>query len=183
MLVKSEGAIKNGFFRDTGNIGHTRHMTNKLKRKPSIMDTPETLATLSTQNKRQKKRVSQNKRGSQEWTLQRHWLHWAHKTQEQYIKEKTDGVINNGHIRDIGNNGHTRHRTNKLKGKLKRQSRMDTSETLATFGKQDTGQKQTKHIWTTPVPKTNTHIVQRQNIDEQLKYMVAHFLGLVQALQ
>ena len=212
MLVKSEGAIKNGFFRDTGNIGHTRHMTNKLKRKPSIMDTPETLATLSTQNKRQKKElvktkgaiknghsrdtgniehtkqrtnknVRENRRGNQEWTLQRHWLHWAHKTQEQYIKEKTDGEINNGHIRNIGNNGHTRHRTNKLKGKLKRQSRMDTSETLATFGKQDTGQKQTKHIWTTPVPKTNTHIVQRQNIDEQLKYMVAHFLGLVQALQ
>jgi hypothetical protein len=58
MFEKSEGAIKNGFFRDTGNIGHTRHMTNKLKRKPSIMDTPETLATLSTQNKRQKKECS-----------------------------------------------------------------------------------------------------------------------------
>jgi hypothetical protein len=58
-----------------------------------------------------------------------------------------------------------------------------TSETLATFGKQDTGQKQTKHIWITSVPKTNTNILQRQNIDEQLKYMVAHFLGLVQALQ
>ena len=43
---------------------------------------------------------------------------------------------------------------------------MDTPETLAIFGKQNAEQKQAKHIWTTPVPKANTNIVQRQNIDE-----------------
>ena len=111
MLVKSEGAIKNGFFRDTGNIGHTRHMTNKLKRKPSIMDTPETLATLSTQNKRQKKELV-----------------------------KTKGAIKNGHSRDTGCIGHTKHRNNTLKRKPMGRSIMDTSEILATMGTQDTGQ-------------------------------------------
>ena len=29
MLEKTEGTIKNGQSRDTGNVGHTRHRTNK----------------------------------------------------------------------------------------------------------------------------------------------------------
>ena len=31
MLEKTEGAIKNGLSRDTGNVGHTRHKTNTNK--------------------------------------------------------------------------------------------------------------------------------------------------------
>ena len=29
MLENTEGAIKNGQFKETGNIGYTRHMANK----------------------------------------------------------------------------------------------------------------------------------------------------------
>ena len=53
MLEKTEGEIKNGQSRDTGNIGYTRHRTNKCQRKPkwqSRMDNSETLATLGTQD-------------------------------------------------------------------------------------------------------------------------------------
>ena len=60
-------------------------MANKLKRKPqgqSRMDTPETLATLSTQSKGQKK-----------------------------MSEKTESEITNGHSRDTGNIWQTKHRT------------------------------------------------------------------------
>ena len=27
--------------------------------------------------------IRENRRGNQEWTIQRHWQHWAHKTQEE----------------------------------------------------------------------------------------------------
>ena len=27
--------------------------------------------------------VRKNRRGNQEWTIQRHWQHWAHKTQNE----------------------------------------------------------------------------------------------------
>ena len=54
---KTEGGIKNGQSRNTGNIVHTRYRTkknktNKRQRKPkgkSRMDNPETLATFCTQ--------------------------------------------------------------------------------------------------------------------------------------
>ena len=36
------------------------------------MDSPETLATLDTQNTGQIN-VRENRRGNQEWTIQRHW--------------------------------------------------------------------------------------------------------------
>ena len=42
-LEKTEGAIKNGQSRDTGNIEYARHRTNKRSRKPngqSRMDDP-----------------------------------------------------------------------------------------------------------------------------------------------
>jgi hypothetical protein len=54
-LEKTKGAIKNGQFRDTGNIGYTRHMT----------------------------KVRENQRSNQECTVQRHWQHWVHKTQDE----------------------------------------------------------------------------------------------------
>ena len=53
MLEKAEGAIKNEESRDTDNIGHTRHRTNKCQRKlkgQSRMKNPETQTTLGTQD-------------------------------------------------------------------------------------------------------------------------------------
>ena len=38
--------------------------------------------------------------GNQEWTIKRHWQHWAH-----------NRPIKNGQSRDTGNIGHTRHST------------------------------------------------------------------------
>ena len=55
-LEKTKETIKNGQPRDTGNIGYRRHGT--------------------------KGRV--NQRDNQEWTTQRHWQHWAHKTQDKW---------------------------------------------------------------------------------------------------
>jgi hypothetical protein len=46
------------------------------------MDNPETLTTLGTQDTEQIN-VRENRRGNKEWTIQRHWLHWAHKTQDK----------------------------------------------------------------------------------------------------
>ena len=63
MLENTEGAIKNGQSRETGNIGYTRHRTNKTKtiqrnwqhrvhktqdEDKQNKDNPETLATLGT---------------------------------------------------------------------------------------------------------------------------------------
>ena len=56
--------------------------------------------------------------------------------------EKTEGAIKNGQSRDTKNIGHM---TNKCQRKLKGQSRMDNSETLAKLGTQDTGRRQIKH--------------------------------------
>jgi hypothetical protein len=99
-------AIKNGQSRDTGNIGYTRHRTKTNKT-----------------------------RGHQEWTIQRHWQHWVHKTQDKDKQNKgpsrmdnpetlatldtqdtgqrqiKQGAIKNGQSRDTGNIGHTKHRT------------------------------------------------------------------------
>jgi nitrogen fixation-related uncharacterized protein len=85
-LEKTKGATKNGQYRDTGNIGQTK------------MVNTETLETL----------------GKQEWSIQKHWKHWANK---------------NGQYRDTGNIG---------------QPRMVNTETLETLGKQDTGRRETK---------------------------------------
>jgi hypothetical protein len=74
-LEKTDGANKNGQSRNTGNSW----------RKPtgqSRMDNPEILET-----------VRENRRGKQEWTIQRHW---------QQL-EKTDGANKNGQSRDTGN--------------------------------------------------------------------------------
>ena len=51
------------------------------------MDNPETLATLCTQDtgRRQTKQINvrENRRGNQEWTIQNHWQHYVHKTQDE----------------------------------------------------------------------------------------------------
>ena len=73
-------------------------------------------------------RRRENRRGNQQWTIQRHWQHWPHKmkripkgqstmdnpetlaTLTTQNEEKTEGAINNGQSRDTGNIGHTRRR-------------------------------------------------------------------------
>ena len=60
--------------------------------------------------------VRENRRGNQEWTIQRNWQHWVHKTQDedkQNIEtlEKTEVAIKNGQFRETGNVGYIRHRT------------------------------------------------------------------------
>jgi hypothetical protein len=66
----------------------------------SRMDNSETLATLSTQDtgrgQTKQKNVRENWRGNQEWTIQRHWQHWVHKTQgedKQNKKQKTKRIV------------------------------------------------------------------------------------------
>ena len=84
------------------------------------MDNPEKLPTLGTQDtgRRQTKKINvrENRRGNQEWTIQRYYQHWVQKTQDEdkqnkYTLEKTEGVIKNGQPRETGNIRYTRHRT------------------------------------------------------------------------
>ena len=51
MLENTEGAIKNGQSRETGNIGYTRQIN-----------------------------VREYRRGNQKWTIQRNWQHRIHRT-------------------------------------------------------------------------------------------------------
>ena len=54
-LEKTEGAIRNGQSGETDNIGYTRHRT----------------------------KVREIRRDNREWTIQRNWQHWVHKTQDK----------------------------------------------------------------------------------------------------
>ena len=58
----------------------------------SRMDNPEKLETLGTQDtgRRQTKQINvrENRRGNQEWTIQRTWQHWVHKTQDEDKQNK-----------------------------------------------------------------------------------------------
>ena len=44
------------------------------------MDTPKKLVTMGTHDTEQIN-VRENRRSNKEWTLQRNWQHWVHKTQ------------------------------------------------------------------------------------------------------
>ena len=68
-----QGAIKNGQYRDTGNIWvHKTQDEDKQNKGSSRMDNPETLATFGYTRHRTR---ANKTRGNQEWTIQRHWQH------------------------------------------------------------------------------------------------------------
>ena len=79
------------------------------------MDNPEKLATFGTQDtgRRQTKL-----RGNEEWSIQRNWQHWVHKTQDE--DKQHWGAIKNGQSRETGKIGHARHRRKTKHRKLKR---------------------------------------------------------------
>jgi hypothetical protein len=58
-----------------------------IQNRPSRIDNPETLVTRSTQDKGQIN-VRENQRSYQEWTIQRNWQHWTHKTQDEDKQNK-----------------------------------------------------------------------------------------------
>jgi hypothetical protein len=77
MLEKTEEIIKNGQSRDTGNIGLTKTQDE---------DNPETLATLGSQDTGRRQFRDTGNIGltrHRTKTIQRHWQHWAHKTQDE----------------------------------------------------------------------------------------------------
>ena len=81
----NQRAIKNGQYRDTGNIGYIKTQnkyTLEITKGQSRMDNPETLATLGTQDT------------------------------EKILVRDNQRAIKNGQSRDTGNIGYTRHRTN-----------------------------------------------------------------------
>ena len=131
------------------------------------MDNPEALSTLSTQDTGQinirenrkgnqewtiqrhstlstevtwERNARENRGDNQEWTIQRHCQHWVHRTQDTYTLEKTEGAIKNGQSRDTGSIEYARHRKNKRLRKPNGQSRMDNPETLSTLSTRETGQ-------------------------------------------
>ena len=87
MLENTKGAITNIQSRETGNIEYTD--TGQIN-------------------------VREYQRGNQKYTIQRHWQHKVHKTQDKYTSENTKGAIKNIQSRETDNIGYKRHRTNKL---------------------------------------------------------------------
>ena len=105
LCTQDTGTIKNEQSRDNGNIVYTRHRDNQewtiqrwwqhcvhKTQGQSRMNNPEMMATLCTQDagtiKNEQSRDNGNigytrHRGNQEWTIQRWWQYWVHKTQGQ----------------------------------------------------------------------------------------------------
>ena len=83
--MEYQGAIKNRQCREPGNIGYTRHRTNKRQGIPkgqSKIDNPEKLATQGTQDTRQIN-AREYQRGNQKQTIPRTWQHRVHKKQDK----------------------------------------------------------------------------------------------------
>ena len=112
MSEKTEGAIKNEQYRDTGNI---------WVHKTQDEDNTETLATFGTQDTgRRQYRDTGNIWVHKTKTIQRHWQHLG--TQDTGRRQ----------YRDTGNIW-----VHKIHDE-------DNTETLATFGTQDTGRRQSR---------------------------------------
>ena len=78
----TKGTIKNGQPRGTGNIEHTSHRTKVEKTKGTIKNgQPRDTGNIEYTSHRTKGR--ENQRDNQEWTTQRHWQHWVHKSQDK----------------------------------------------------------------------------------------------------
>ena len=102
-------------------------------------DNPEKLATQCTQDTEQIN-VREYPRGNKKKTIQRNWQHRIHKTQDKYMLENTEGVIEKDSpeklaTQDAKDTGQI-HVREYLKGNKKK----DNPEKLATYGTQDTGQ-------------------------------------------
>jgi hypothetical protein len=81
-LETTKGTIKNRQLRDTGNIEYIRHRTRLEKTKETIKNgQPRDTGNIGYTSHRTKVRV--NQRDNQEWTTQRYWQHWVHKSQDK----------------------------------------------------------------------------------------------------
>ena len=111
----------------------TSHVNDLENKRQSRMDNPETLATLGTQDTGQSRNTGDIEY-TRHRTIQKHWQHWAHKTQDNPETLATCGTPDTGQSRNTGDIGHTRHRT-----------KSNNPETLATLGTQDTERSQKQH--------------------------------------
>ena len=78
------------------NIKITKQYNNKRQIKPKGqpgMDNPETLATRNGQS-----RDTGNRRGNQEWTIQRHWQHKIQDEDKQRSKHNTEIQQDKQHV-------------------------------------------------------------------------------------
>ena len=115
--------------RDTSNIGHTRYRTKTIQRhqqhwahKTQDKDNPETLATLGTQDTRQRQSRDTSNIGHTRHrtkTIKRHQQHWAHKTQDEDNPETlaTLGTQDTGQRQTKRNN--TTQKTKQMRATLK----------------------------------------------------------------
>ena len=101
--MKTEGAIKNGQSRETGNTKGQSRMDNpeKLATRRAIQrnwqhegaikngQSRETRNTKGNQEWTIQRNWQQTRRGNQEWTIQRNWQHLAHTTQDVDKLHKT----------------------------------------------------------------------------------------------
>ena len=95
MLENTEVAIKNRQSRETGNIGYTKHRTNKCQRIPkgqSKIDNPEKLARQGTQDTGQI-HVREYRRGNKKQTIQRNRQHRVHQTKTGNTKYTAQYVL------------------------------------------------------------------------------------------
>jgi hypothetical protein len=70
-LEKTQGQIKNGQSRDTGNIGCIRHRT-KVRENPRQIKSGQSRDTGNIGYARHRTKVRENARANQEWEIQRH---------------------------------------------------------------------------------------------------------------